>query len=299
MTCKTLILYYMYTLIIYIISGGFYYEKIFLSIMIFILTFSVAFSEEESYTGQDPDGFFDYIQGRSIIGFNFMPWIGTLGLNLGLDYVISSSLNSEVEKYADKNTSSKFNGIGMSFNYDFTILPYMSIAVDAGFANSSYNFDVIGGGGHLSLDYGIISYAVGFKFFPKRNAPWGFYLYPKIGGTIVDVRMNAQADANELVDNAPVTLPIQSINKTFKAHGMYAALEIGWRIQLFPKLGANWPVQIGIDIALFDIGYYFKPWGASDILNTFGGAGTIPPKYEPLANIRFIPLPRLVFSIKF
>ena len=273
-------------------------KKLLISIITFTLTFSIAFADKVG-TNETHDSILDHMKGRNIIGLNFMPAIGTLFINLGLDYIVSDNINNEIRKYSDKNAHTKFSGFGMLFNYEFILFPYMSLAVDAGFSASSFDLDIENNAGSLYLDYNTVSYAVGIKFFPKKNAPWGFYLYPKFGGTILNFKSNSETDVNELVDNAPETLSPEIINQSIKSHGVYLALEIGWRIQLFPKVGADWPVQIGIDIALFDIGYYLTSWGASDIINAFGGAGSIPSQYEPISRIRFLPIPKLGFSIKF
>ena len=273
-------------------------RKLLISIIIFTLTFNIAFSEETN-TNKKSNTFLDYMKKRNLIGFNFMPAIGTLAINLGLDYIISDNINNEVGKYSDKSAHTKFAGFGMLFNYDFIVLPYMSLSLEGGFAKSSFDFNIEGDAGNLYLDYNTISYVLGIKFFPRGKAPWGFYLYPKFGGTILNFKVTGESDVNELVDNPTDLLPNEVMNKDLKSHGMYLALEMGWRIQLFPKIGKDWPVQIGIDIALLDIGYYLTSWGASDIINAFGGAGTIPSKYEYLSRIRLLPMPRLGFSILF
>ena len=273
-------------------------KKLLISIIIFTLTFSISFADVLG-TNEKHNSILDHMKGRNIIGLNFMPAIGTLALNLGLDYIISDNINNEVGKYSDKSAHTKFSGFGILFNYDFTISRYISLGIESGFAKSSFDFNIEGDAGNLYLDYNTISYALGIKFFPKGKAPWGFYLYPKFGGTILNFKATSESDVNELVDNPTDLLPNEILDKTFNSHGIYLSLEVGWRIQLFPKIGKDWPVQVGIDIALFDIGYYLTSWGASDIINSFGGAGTIPSQYEYISRIRLLPMPRLGFSILF
>ena len=86
------------------------------------------------------------------------------------------------------------------------------------------------------------------------------------------------------------------ITSLYSHGGLYLSLELGWRIQLFPKMGANWPVQVGLDISLFDLGYYVAPW-AKPVFDV--------PQFEGLksfavfANIRALILPRIGITLRF
>ncbi len=268
-----------------------YYEKISLIVIVFMLTFSLAFSQEET---KKPNAFLDYMKGRSAVGFNFIPSFSTLFINLSMDALAKPILETQLSDQGfNESMDSKFGGFGMIFSYEFTVLPYLVLAVDTGFVNSSLEMTSSSGGANFSMKYGLVPYSFGIKFFTGRNAPWGFYLYPKIGGTVFNATFQGDLN-NEGTDTGGVDTT-QSQTESFNTHGVYASLEIGWRIQLFPKMGKDWPVQVGIDIALFDLGYYFVPWMPDSIR----GQSLIPDEYGPLANIRFLPMPKLGFTIRF
>ena len=272
-------------------------KKISLLVIVFMLTFSFAFSQEKT---KEPNAFLDYMKGRSAVGFNFMPSFNTLGINLGIEALGKPMLEDQISSqgYGSSSIDSKFIGFGMIFSYEFTVLPYLVVAVDAGFVNSTLDMSASSGGADFSLKYGIVPYSVGVKFFTGRNAPWGFYLYPKIGGTVFNATIKGDLDAEKMSGedlSGTGAETTQSQTQSISTHGVYASLEIGWRIQLFPKRGKDWPVQIGIDIALFDLGYYFVPW----VPSTIAGQTIIPENMAPLANIRFLPMPKLGFTIRF
>ena len=211
-------------------------KKASLLVIVFMLTFNFAFSQEKS------NDFLSYMKGRSAVGFNFMPSINALGINLGMETLTKPLLEEQISGHSDKTIDSKLSGFGMIFSYEFTVLPYLVVAVDAGFVNSSLEMSANGGGADFSLKYGLVPYSFGVKFFTGRNAPWGFYLYPKIGGTVLNGTVKGDIDGAELGGiDAGGQDTTQNRTISLNTHGVYASLEIGWRIQLFPKMGKDWP----------------------------------------------------------
>ncbi|MEI0446895.1 hypothetical protein R4J03_07525 [Brachyspira intermedia] len=132
------------------------------------------------------------------------------------------------------------------------------------------------------VSFSTVPWSLNVKFFFWRNAPFGFFLSPRFGGTALSISGSA--------------LEAGGLSDIYSHGGFYMSLELGWRIQLFPKTGANWPVQVGIDISLFDIGYYVAPWTsplfAVSHLNSFK-------EYESFANIRALLLPRIGITLRF
>ena len=105
---------------------------------------------------------------------------------------------------------------------------------------------------------------------------------PRIGGTALSISVSALREA--------------SIADIYSHGGFYLSLELGWRIQLFPKTGADWPVQVGLDISLFDIGYYVAPWSSAIFdIPEFAQFK----QYQTYANIRALFLPRIGITLRF
>lgn len=235
---------------------------------LFLLSFNV-FAQENT-TKKKSNSFIDYMKGKSIIGFNFSPAIYT-GVTIG----VFNTAGKQLIANETGLENAKMSGYGMSFNYDFAVLNFMAISVEAGFTFLDYKI------GDRNLRYDTILWSAGVKFFTGKNAPYGFFLFPKIGGTDLKIRGNA----------------LQQLGTgNIYSHGIYLSLELGWRIQLFPKKGADWPVQAAIDISLFDIGYYVVPW-ASQLFNIDTLSGF--KQFSTFANIKFVLFPRIGFSLRF
>ena len=222
--------------------------------------------------------FLRYMKGKSRIGMNFAPNMSIYGLPM---------LLTTAQKFipaaagADVGLKVPSGSFSMMFSYDFAVLPFMALSFEAGFASAGLRGTY--GGENYNFDYDTIPYSFGLKFFPGQKAPWGFYLLTKIGGT--DVNLSGEAVA------------MAGGSDTISGHGIYAALELGWHVQLFPNMGKYWPVQIGLDIGLFDLGYYFVPW-ATEIAQLPQIADSIS-SFEWALNIRAVFLPRLGISIRF
>lgn len=163
----------------------------------------------------------------------------------------------------------------MSFSYEFNFLPYMSVYGEAGF--SSLNISIYDYRASLKT----IPWGVGFKIFPDGKAPFGFFVFPKFGGTVININ-------GTLLD----ALSIESI----KEHGLYLSVEMGWRIQLFPKMSLEWPIKMSLDISIFDIGYYFIPWSGN--IFSYPSLSSLK-SLQPFAGFRFLILPKIGFSISF
>lgn len=226
------------------------------------------------------NAFLTYMKGRSVIGFNFAPTIysgigNSIFRNIGSAVIKSiAEYNNGVSSSNTPNVKPKTAGYGMSFNYDFSVLSFMVISVEAGFVFGDFLFD------NYRVRYDVIPWSVGVKFFTGNKAPYGFFLFPKIGGTDIKVSGNL--------------LPKIGLGD-MKSHGIYASLELGWRIQLFPKTGANWPLQVAIDISLLDVGYYFLAWANINEQSLNNQLKS----FSKFSNMKLLFLPRIGFSLRF
>ncbi len=263
------------------------------------------------------NAFLSYMQGRSKVGINFsanilMHSFGFIGdLIVKMDSVSSTLIDilphsDEASVLTEFNIKTRGATWGLSINYDFTVLPFATLSFEVGFINASFSLEQIQyitysnsstdrGLTDYNFSYRVLPYSIGMKFFPWQQAPWGFYIMPKLGGTYVEIVGNVSASVDS--DNTVIELPIVYTS----GHGFYASAEIGWSFKLFPNMSKNWAVEIGIDIALFDIGYYFMPW-STGLINNLDGGGYLPDdisQYLWALNIRAILLPKLGFSIKF
>ena len=112
-----------------------------------------------------------------------------------------------------------------------------------------------------NADVVAIPASIGVRFyFNKRDKDNGFFLLPKVGMTILAVNGRDYSAGQE--------------QKSAIAN-FYISGEMGFKIDMFTKMGANWPVRPFIDISILDFGYSF----------THG--------------IRFVPLPRLAVGVAF
>lgn len=218
----------------------------------------------------------DYMHGRSLIGINFGPtlWAGLFDIAVGIG-------KSAVEGMLESPESGGFKhfAFGLGFSYDFAPLNFMTVGFDIGFAVGNIKL------GENKISFSTVPWSLNVKFFFWKKAPFGFFLSPRFGGTALSV----SGSVPDLGHN----------NIKISSHGgFYMSLELGWRIQLFPKRGANWPVQAGIDISLFDIGYYVAPWTSSIFNNNIFNLDGIK-SYEKFANIRALLFPRLGITIRF
>lgn len=225
----------------------------------------------------------DYMHGRSLIGINFGPtlWAGLFDIAIGM---VGQSTVGDMLNNTGLGGFKHF-AFGLGFSYDFAPLNFMTVGFDIGFAVGNIRL------GDNKISFSTVPWSLNVKFFFWKKAPFGFFLSPRFGGTAMSL---SSGSGPELVAQGYNDMKISSHG------GFYMSLELGWRIQLFPKRGANWPVQAGIDISLFDIGYYVAPW-TSSILNNkiFGNIGDSIKSYEKFANIRALLFPRLGITIRF
>ncbi len=234
----------------------------------------------------------DYMHGRSLIGINFGPtlWAGLFDIGVGMVGKpierIETIIRDTIQNVSGVNVGSvlgnfKHFAFGLGFSYDFAPLNFMSIGLDIGFAVGNIRM------GEYKISFSTVPWSLNVKFFFWKKAPFGFFLSPRFGGTALSVSASGQN--------------IESIgyNKLYSHGGFYMSIELGWRIQLFPKRGTNWSVQAGIDISLFDIGYYVAPW-TSSILKTLNMESLdFLGSYDKLVNIRALLFPRLGITIRF
>ncbi len=168
---------------------------------------------------------------------------------------------------------------------------------------------------NLGLDYRFVEHSIGLKLFPGKKAPWGFYVMPKLGISFLDITLVASSnDAVTDLVNSQISSVLGDIDLPFvgslspelpfsqtlvSGWGAYAALELGWQIQIAPKATADWPVQFGIDLVLFDIGYYFH-WSDTTIQSAI--QSFVPSDFSQFLwalNLRGSFFPKLAFSVRF
>ncbi|MEI0486721.1 hypothetical protein R4K89_06875 [Brachyspira intermedia] len=255
-------------------------KKLILSVML-IFTLSTASLFSQNIGEPTGNAFLDYMHGRSLFGINFGPtlYAGLFDIGIGImepmfqDFVKDLS-GGNIGSYVD--TKLKHYAFGLGFSYDFAPVDFMTVGLDIGFSVGEVNMD------KYNVSFSTVPWSLNVKFFFWRNAPFGFFLSPRFGGTALSISGSALKEGG--------------LSDIYSHGGFYMSLELGWRIQLFPKTGANWPVQVGIDISLFDIGYYVAPWTsplfAVSHLNSFK-------QYESFANIRALLLPRIGITLRF
>ena len=255
-------------------------KKLILSVML-IFTLSTASLFSQNIGEPTGNAFLDYMHGRSLFGINFGPtlYAGLFDIGIGImepmfqDFVKDLS-GGNIGFYV--HTKLKHYAFGLGFSYDFAPVDFMTVGLDIGFSVGEVKMD------KYNVSFSTVPWSLNVKFFFWRNAPFGFFLSPRFGGTALSISGSALKEGG--------------ISDIYSHGGFYMSLELGWRIQLFPKTGANWPVQVGIDISLFDIGYYVAPWTsplfAVSHLNSFK-------QYESFANIRALLLPRIGITLRF
>ncbi|PTY41510.1 hypothetical protein [Brachyspira hampsonii] len=255
--------------------------KKFISLLMLIFTLSTASLFSQNIGEPTGNAFLDYMHGRSLFGINFGPtlYAGSFDLAVGLmepmvHDLINSFAGGNVGDYVD--TKLKHYAFGLGFSYDFAPLDFMTVGLDIGFSVGELKMD------KYDVAFSTVPWSLNVKFFFGKKAPFGFFLSPRIGGTALSISGNALKEGG--------------LSDIYSHGGFYMSVELGWRIQLFPKTGADWPVQVGIDISLFDIGYYVAPWTSSlfeiSHLESFR-------EYEPFANIRALFLPRIGITLRF
>lgn len=218
------------------------------------------------------DSLYDFIS----IGYNFSPNLFIVGVNELAKYY---NRNNGYQNYQYKNEKD----YAMAFSFDIRMSKRLALSGDIGYMN----MDV--GIGNYYLKVKAMPWAVGIKIFPGGKGLSGFFLYPKIGG--LNTTFNGTYMNNAITYNG---------DKNIKQHGMYASMELGWRIKLFPKSSAYWPIRIAIDISLFDIGYYFTPWNSKIMASIEENTPSALPKNMAWLNrMKLDIFPRIGFSIIF
>lgn len=228
--------------------------------------------EEKKEEEKKENKAWDSVKGRSLLGINFAPTLYAGIFNLMVDTVKLS-----VETFGT-TANLKNYAFGLGFSYDFAPLNFMSVGLDIGFSIGEIK------SGEDRLSFYTIPWSLNVKFFVFKKAPFGFFLSPRIGGTAVSMKSYGP------------NIAANGFNGFYSQGGFYLSFELGWRIQLFPKRGADWPVQVGIDISLFDIGYYVAPW-TSAMTSTQEFASL--KQFEKFLNMRLLLLPRLGITLRF
>ncbi len=265
--------------------------------------------------------FLSYMRGRSKIGFNFAPCISLNALSSTANSLVKldsvHSVLARVLPHAEDSdeyvltqefhVNAVAKTFGFSLYYDFTVLPFMSVSAAVGFANVGMGLEQIQYLDYVDntpTDIGIstydfyhrtLSYSLGVKFFPSKQAPWGFYVMPKLGGLYVEATGRLTIGVG-MEDSFDISMLYAS------SYGFYASVELGYNWQLFPNKTKDWPVEIGIDVGFIDLGYYFVPWSTKILENSIVTAvvnDDVLEKYSWLSNIQALILPRLAFTVKF
>ncbi|WP_295157067.1 hypothetical protein [uncultured Brachyspira sp.] len=246
------------------------------ALLIFTLSTASLFSQNIG----EPTGnaFLDYMHGRNLFGINFGPtlWAGLLDIGVGL---MERTVQDTISDMAGNNyidTKLKHYAFGLGFSYDFAPLNFMTVGLDIGFSVGEIKMD------KYNISFSTVPWSLNVKFFFRKKAPFGFFLSPRIGGTALSLSGQALKEAGYA--------------DIYSHGGFYFSLELGWRIQLFPKMGANWPVQVGIDISLFDIGYYVSPWSSPIFENPEFSQFK---DFQVFSNIRALIFPRLGVTLRF
>ena len=252
---------------------------------VLILLCSVNLFGQNTNTGEEKKENKSYRKGRSLFGINFGPtlYAGVFDRVIGSTLIpLDDMLTSSGVNLTGKDMNRKHWAFGLGFSYDFAPVNFMSVGLDIGFAVGQIQ---IAGS---KVNYSTIPWSLNVKFFFFQKAPFGFFLSPRIGGTAINVTASwADTEISQKVNG----------ETRFRSDGgFYLSLELGWRIQLFPKRGADWPVQVGIDISLFDIGYYVAPWSSTIFNNSLF---TEISGYQKFFNIRALILPRLGITLRF
>ena len=159
-------------------------------------------------------------------------------------------------------------GFGIGFTYNYAYLPKQAIDAYLGIYSFSAHYNgtiTINGTTAYQKSYNadvvVIPASIGVRFyFNKTNRDNGFFFFFKIGMNIFAVN-GKDYSANKEELSAIVNF--------------YISGEMGFKIDMFTKKGANWPVRPFIDISLIDLGYSF----------THG--------------LRFIWLPRIAIGVTF
>lgn len=257
-------------------------KQIFKRLKLFIISITLIFVcannifaqniEEKKEEEKKENKAWDSVKGRSLLGINFAPTLYAGIFNLMVDTVKLS-----VETFGT-TANLKNYAFGLGFSYDFAPLNFMSVGLDIGFSIGEIK------SGEDKLSFYTIPWSLNVKFFVFKKAPFGFFLSPRIGGTAVSMKSYGP------------NIAANGFNGFYSQGGFYLSFELGWRIQLFPKRGADWPVQVGIDISLFDIGYYVAPW-TSAMTSTQEFASL--KQFEKFLNMRLLLLPRLGITLRF
>ena len=257
-------------------------KQIFKRLKLFIISITLIFVcannifaqniEEKKEEEKKENKAWDSVKGRSLFGINFAPTLYAGIFNLMVDTV-----KSDGETFGT-TVNLKNYAFGLGFSYDFAPLNFMSVGLDIGFSIGEIK------SGEDRLSFYTIPWSLNVKFFVFKKAPFGFFLSPRIGGTAVSMKSYGP------------NIAANGFNGFYSQGGFYLSFELGWRIQLFPKRGADWPVQVGIDISLFDIGYYVAPW-TSAMTSTQEFASL--KQFEKFLNMRLLLLPRLGITLRF
>lgn len=224
-------------------------KKIIIFIFVLILSFSTVIQAAS------------YENAKHAVGIDFGTTIFSAVTLPGVANLIFQPKNGATEKLFK-------GGFGIRFTYNYRYLPKQSIDVTFGiYTFSGYYNGVknIEGTSHYEKFYNAdvvaIPASVGVRFyFNKRDKDNGFFLLPKVGMTILAVN-GRDYSANKEQKSAIANF--------------YISGEMGFKIDMFTKMGANWPVRPFIDISILDLGYSF----------THG--------------LRFVPLPRLAVGVAF
>lgn len=152
---------------------------------------------------------------------------------------------------------------GLDFTYTYRFNNKTELNIDAGFyalktyydnTNTRYNGNTYGIGASLGARF----------YYNKQNKASGFFLMPKVGGTLFIT------ENNEYIKKTGTYTNMNTYIWDF-----YVSGEIGFRIDISRSLGINSGVRPYFDISIIDIGY----------------------SYNHL--LRLVPLPRFAFGILF
>lgn len=232
-------------------------------------------------------------------------------------YIMKDNVDNLNQYIIPGTVSLDFYGVNLTSEY--FVKSNISLTFDYGWNGGSVYF-ADSSKSELKADFNIIPLAVGFKIYPKRFSPYGFFMNPKIGATIIQAEgsiisrdqydPNASYSehggrhggyGNNFYYDASLSSETNSIKIDFD-YGIYAGVEFGFRIPLFRKALSKKKVELGIDVSLLDIGYYIKPYHENTVdqlSKMYLFQGITDEKYSKYYRWRILPLSKIGFTFRF
>ncbi|WP_157153989.1 outer membrane beta-barrel protein [Brachyspira murdochii] len=173
----------------------------------------------------------------------------SIGVNFGstIFYMLIAPSTVNIIFPSNNPNNLKLQGnFGLDFTYTYRIDNKIDLNIDAGFyamktyydnSKITYNGDVYG-----------IGLSIGARFyFNKEERASGFFLMPKLGGTLFITH-----NKEYIKESSAYT------NRNTYIYDFYISGEIGFRIDLSRSFGINSGLRPFFDISILDIGYSYN-----------------------------------------